>query len=961
MPYEITPPAAQSGYQIEPPPAAPTAPSAYKVEPPAKTASAYSVEPPQGSGFLSQVGDAAALPFKAAGKGLKNIAKETMKEGVQNAEDIKGDFTAPIQGEPKKGVGNYVSRDFKSKGTEAPGVMDYAARAGKTALDLVNRPFVPLHAASKATVGAASEAHGGPKAETVANATDLLVPFGGEVKQVAKMGAEAVGKGGRKILSVLDSPVPPGLAAEIKKMKAEQAAAKAAVSPKPPVGVPSKSGMPTEGPLTESPALKEPRKFEDQLFQLESNRVADKLDIKKAVSAAPDVPAATWEKLYHHEENPAGVTLTPEEKAIYDQHVAPLKAEADGLHKELEGFGYDTGEGGKNYTPRYVAGKTRSFGEVLDQWKKGVESKFQGGAAARSMRQTVDAQKSRRFYNAVSPDGEKFVVHIGKDGKISAFDPDGAGPEFGTFPKGQKLAPGSKIRAEGNTWRLEQATTKEIEDVASTRYHKNVLANRLDNIAKLRSAVRNAKFIEGMKSSPEWPNVAQKTNEVLEPPVTNGRTWRTPKTPQLQNYYMEPTLADALDDAAGRTRDLDGLENGVDRMGNLIKGSIFWNPIPHIRNVANHYFVDKGLVGGTVAAVKGAAKLATGGMPATLRAARAVMTQNEDYMKALRAGGSLPYARLITRDLHKALTTKLGESVAANPTQWDRIAKIGGYANPIEMVKAVYKGSNHLLWGAGDIMTVARYMDRMEKGLPLSKAIKATEEHMPNYRVPGQVMGQRLMSQLLTSPIATMFGRYQYNRLASYMHMAKEMVSKESSIKDKAATLDKLAALGVMLTLYYPALDKAWQGITGNENAKVTRPGAASVPQAAIELAKGEKTPSQAATSTFSPGVVEAPIEAFHGRYLYSGQPIAYPENLTDGHPDQFARDIGAWIGSKISPVGQAQKIMEGGQSPQQFMLSQIGVQSPTDRQVAGKAKFKQRDEKMARRRAVKKANQRGE
>jgi len=732
---------------------------------------------------------------------------------------------------------------------------------------------------------------------------------------------------------------------------AEKAAPKFDAATAKPVG----SAMPKEGPLTEPPALKQPRKFEDQLFQLESNRVADKLDVMKAVKKAPDVPPATWEKLYHHEENPEGVALTPEEKAVYDQHVAPLKAESDKLSQELEGFGYDIPKDSKGYTPRYVAGKTRSFGEVLDQWKRGVESKFQGGSAARSMRQTVDAQKSRRFYMAVSPDGEKVVVHVGKDGAVKGFDGSGdpATPDFAKFKPGQKLAAGAKVRvpSEGQTWRLEQATTKEIEDVAATRYHKNVLANRLDNIAKLRSAVRNAKFIQAMKESPEWPNVAVKTSETLEAPTTNGRAWRVPKTPQFQGYYMEPTLADALDDAAGRTRDLDGIQNGLDKMGNMVKGSIFWNPIPHMRNVANHYFVEKGLVG-TATSIPSTAK-------GLLRAARAVMTQNEDYMRSLRAGASLPYARYITADLHKALTTKLGEDVAANPKEWGRIAQIAGYANPVEMVKAIYKTSNKALWSFGDILSIARQSELAEKGVPFAQAIKQTEEHMPNYRVPGQVLGSRLMSQVLTSPVATMFGRYQYNRLASYMNMAKTMVA-DPSIKNKAEALDKLAMLGVMLTLYYPALDKAWQAVTGNQNAKVTRPGAASVPQAAMDVASGEKGPAQGMQSVFSPGVVEAPIELYHGRYLWSGQPVAYPENLTDGHPDQFARDLGSWIGSKISPVGQAQRIVEGGQSAEQFALSQIGVSTPTDQQMANKAKYGNKDARYAARRAVKKANQRG-
>ena len=118
------------------------------------------------------------------------------------------------------------------------------------------------------------------------------------------------------------------------------------------------------------------------------------------------------------------------------------------LHAELEKRGIEVDKDVDNHTPRYVSGRTRSFGEVLDKWKQGVESKFQGGAAARSMRQTVDAQKSRRFYKAVSPDGEEVVVHVGKDGRISGFDGSGdnATPDFAKFPAGQKLGTGAKIK-----------------------------------------------------------------------------------------------------------------------------------------------------------------------------------------------------------------------------------------------------------------------------------------------------------------------------------------------------------------------------------------------------------------------------------------------------------------------------------------------------------------------------------
>lgn len=931
MPYTVEAPApAQPSYTVEPP-AQPKA--AYTVTPPVAAAApktAYRADPPTTPQQSGQKPDSGIM--SQLGQSFKNIGVEYGTEIKADEAAGVGDVTAPVQGAPKKGVGNYVARDVGSMGREAPNLADRAARSGKTALDLAGETFdlTGIPAVVKKTIAEpVSKATGGRVSpDTVENWTLAATPLLGPLRDAAIgrdaiMAGKTAAKSGEHGLPRQDKPNMPGQ---------------------------HQPEIPEGTPLSKPPALTQPRSFEDQLFQLESNKVADRVDAMKAVKAAPDLPPATWEKLYHYEESPEGVKLTPEEKAAYDEHIAPLKSEADKLHAQLEGYGYDVSdEKGAKYTPRYVAGKTRSFGEVLDQWKKGVEAKFQGGGAGRSMRQTVDAQKSRRFYNAVSPDGEKMVVHIGKDGNVSAFDgsDDPAGPAFGNFPKGQKIGEGAKLRAEGQTWRLENATTKEIEDVASTRYHKNLLANRLDNLAKLRSATRNAKFIQDMKASPEWSQVAAKTTDhPLEPPQTNGKAWKTTKMPQFQGYYMEPQLAEALDDAVGRQHDLDGIATGLDKAGNLVKGSIFWNPIPHMRNVANHYFVDKGLVG-TATSLPSTAR-------ALMRAARAVMTQNSDYMKALRGGASLPYARTITADLHKTLVTKLGEDVARDPKTWGEIAKIAGYDTPINFIKAIYKTSNKALWGMGDILTVARQMERMEKGLPLERAISETERHMPNYRVPGRVAGSRMVSQLLSNPVASMFGRYQYNRLASYLHMARDMVSSETSIKDKAAAMDKLAMLGVMLTMYYPAMDKAWQAITGNKNAKVTRPGAASVPQAAMDVASGAKGPAQAAQSIFSPGVVEAPIEAFHGKYLYSGQPIAYPENLTDGHPDQFARDIGSWIGSKISPVGQAQTIVTGKQSAKQFLLSQIGVQTPNDQTTANKEKYGARDQKYAARRAEK-------
>lgn len=848
-------------------------------------------------------------PVTAAKEGVESIAGEYKKEATEGMEDIKGDVTAPVQSHDKQGKAG------------KPGAMDYAARAGKTALDAAGYLATPVTSAVRQTVGKSAQQLSGGKLDpdAVTNAALIALPAS-KSKLVSKIGEAVMG----------DSAAP----------KAAKTAALA--SPKIPEGT----------PLTKAPALTQPRTFEDQLFQLENNRVADRMDALKAVQSVPK--GIDWEKLYHFEENPEGVKLTPEEKTVYDHHIAPIKAEATKLSAELEGV--EPGAPDEKYTPRYVAERTRSFGEVLNQWKKGVEAKF-GGAGSRSLRKTVDAQKSRRMYNAVDPDtGAKTVVHIGTDGKVLGFDGSGTPKQFGEFPRGQSIGAGSKVRAGDKTWILEQATTKEIEDAAKISYNKNLLANRLDNLAKLRSAVRNKNFIEGMKNSPDWEKVAVERSKSAVPPTTNGRQWRTPKDPQFSNYYMEPQVADALDDFKGRTHDLDGLENGLDKAGNIIKGSIFWNPIPHMRNIANMYFTGKGLVG-TATSLPSSAKNLYNGF-------KSVITQDDKYMKALRSGASLPYARYITADLNKALTKKLGEDMVSKPSEWNALAKAWGYANPAEMISRIYKTSNKALWGFGDALTMARLADEEGKGVSAANAIGKVEKDMPSYRIPGQVGGSgvsaRFMSQVLSNPIATMFGRYQYHRIAMLGRMAKDMVDSKLPAKERAEAMDKMAMLAVQMGIYYPMMDKAWQKVSGSKDAKVTRPGAATVPQALLDVAKGDRGPGEATASIFSPGAMaETPLEIYHGRYGWDGEPIAYPQNLTDGHPDQFARDIGTYVASKIQPIGQGQRILEGAQSPTQFAMQQIGVTAPTEQQAQSKQYFKNRDATYARRRAQKLAGKR--
>lgn len=149
------------------------------------------------SGILSQVGKFVGDTVKnapgAAVAGVKDIIKETTDRGSQSFQDIKGDLTAPVQ-----------SHD-KDKKPGKPGAMDYAARAGKTALDVANVPFNLAAGPISSVIGRPIEELSGGKIkkENVGDAATIAYPLS-KVGMVSK--ADEIITDGAKALEKVFSP-----------------------------------------------------------------------------------------------------------------------------------------------------------------------------------------------------------------------------------------------------------------------------------------------------------------------------------------------------------------------------------------------------------------------------------------------------------------------------------------------------------------------------------------------------------------------------------------------------------------------------------------------------------------------------------------------------------------------------------------------------------------------------------
>ena len=141
---------------------------------------------PQISGKTSQ--SPGVMDYLTNLGGFKSYGQEYSREANEAMQALRGDVTSPVQGR---------------KGAE-PGFWDYAARAGVTGLDALNYLWTPAHAAFKTYLGRPVEEMGGPKAEVVAGAADILAPFGPKMARSTPELVSKIGSGAKKVAAPVE-------------------------------------------------------------------------------------------------------------------------------------------------------------------------------------------------------------------------------------------------------------------------------------------------------------------------------------------------------------------------------------------------------------------------------------------------------------------------------------------------------------------------------------------------------------------------------------------------------------------------------------------------------------------------------------------------------------------------------------------------------------------------------------
>lgn len=500
---------------------------------------------------------------------------------------------------------------------------------------------------------------------------------------------------------------------------------------------------------------------------------------------------------------------------------------------------------------------------------------------------------------------------------------DKKGSGFTVYQSGKIVGKGKATPAElkagdvtfGNRqWKKGQATTKELEANTPLRYHHDALASAIGSNVELTKVYNNVRFLEDFLKSPIKDKIMTKG---ASPP-----DWReVSDIPQLRGYKFEPRIANVLQDFNG-SRGTELGEN-IGKVSRILTGSLFWNPLPHIFNVLDHAIVQRGLVSGWANPMAYPRLMRT-----TIAAARAVTQQTPEYARFIKEGAGLMYPNVLVNDFSAKVLKQLGSDPKMNP-----VAKAWGYVSPAEMVKRIYSFSRHALWMGNDIIMMQAYLER-EMTNPGS-VIRDVERHIPNYRIPDKVLGSRMISEFLRSPVALAFGRYDYGRMASYGAMMKDLVGKDATLADRAKALDQMAMIGFMGLVVYPLLmDNAAKAITGNNNATVQRFGASTIPFLVYEYLHGDKEYNQVLSSSFPEGMaIKSALELKNDRDLFTGK-----------HLIEEPADVATFIGHQLSPLYTAGRIAEGKQTAGQFALQSVGIKSPTSEQLEKNKAFKQRE-----------------
>ena len=649
-----------------------------------------------------------------------------------------------------------------------------------------------------------------------------------------------------------------------------------------------------------------------------------------------------------------GLELPPEGKAVLDA----IDAENIALVRKAKAMGLEVGE-------EFTTGQSRIrlFSEKdKPGWKEAIKKFFSNETPmGDKVADQADAAIERKVYE--TSDGRVIEFHRQTEDVKTPTRDIKKGTEIFEWKDGQKrligysedlnFKRGDKFTVGGKEVTVVDAKVPNIERNSPYRYlHDAEASARIANMG-LRKMVREAEAIESLKKSELFKQVGHGPEQDLK---TLPKHWVVPSNidsiPQLRGWHFDPKTAAIISDFAkvwGNSMYM--------KLSNAIVKNMMLNPVPHMFNEVMHLWNARGFTGWV-----DPRRLGT--FADTARVAwRDVGNQTQFYRDILREGGSILSAEPRNKNYFDNVVKEASKQMFGIP-EMER--SMSGLAKKLGVpVANLYNGiseaSQKAMWFTRDVMyvqLVREIMARQEKStgvkMELKDAIYQAERHMPNYRLPSEVMGSRMVSQVLRDPRVSMFSRYHYGMVKSLVNTLKDVDPRNLRTPEGREHFregaDSMLAIGVALGVLYPLMDSIAESIFG-EGAEQRRAGPFHLLHAGMEVAEGKRDASALIwpVFTFNPMLLSLGQLAVNKK-IFTGKEIYHPD---DGIGD-IATDIGGYA---IGQIPQAAPVMsataeEGGAT--KLLARQLDIKAKTPEQLAREERAKKRQERVKKGRETK-------